>query len=308
MPKTPHQVFSVFNLAHLQYMAESRNIDTTDKSKKQLVQDLTNHVNSLGLSVVLRILKVKDLKILSNVCKIEDDKLGKATLAKKIQEVMEEEGPDNLLLSASYGKGEELLGNILKAMEIPFVSDTKEEQIEIILRVADEMGLENFLSSFPTTKIKEFVKHCGLKVDSDSLDNLLRALIEQESVKQYFAGTTEESLSKIQPQIDENITVAELFNYYFREDLVKWCDANTLTSHGSKKELVERIRRKFDDKLDQSKDIKRERKNSKKNSIGSKDSVQENPKKNRKGDRGTDDSSRISKKHKDAQDPEDTTT
>jgi len=266
MPKTPHQIFSVFNLEHLQYMAESRNIDTTEKVKKQLVQDLANHVNSLGLSVVLRILKVKDLKILSNVCKIEDDKLGKATLAKKIQEVMEEEGPDKLLLKASHGKID-LLGNILKAMEIPVLPtspDTREDKVETILRVADEMGLENFLSSFPTTKIKEFVKHCGLKVDSDSLDNLLRALIEQESVKQYFPGTKEETLSKTRPQIGPTITAAELFNYYFREDLVKWCGENELTSHGSKKELVERIRRKFDDKLDPMKDVKKDRKNSKK--------------------------------------------
>jgi hypothetical protein len=262
-------------------MADCRNIDTTEKSKKQLVQDLANHVNSLGLSVVLRILKVKDLKVLSNVCKIEDDKLGKATLAKKIQEVMEEEGPDKLLLKASHGKVD-LLGNILKAMEIPVIPnspDTREDKVETILRVADEMGLENFLSSFPTTKIKEFVKHCGLKVDSDSLDNLLRALIEQESVKQYFPGTKEETLSKTQPQISETITAAELFNYYFREDLVKWCDENNLTSHGSKKELVERIRRKFDGKLDKSKDEKKERKNSKaKKEKESKLKVQEDPK------------------------------
>jgi len=273
-------------------MADSRNLDSTDKNKKQLVNDLSNHVSSLGLSVMLRILKVKDLKILSEHCEIEDEKLGKATLAKKIQEAMEDQTPKKFLEKVN---DTDLFKNILKAMEVEFPAARK-DYIDTILQISNEMGLENFLSSFPTTKIKEFVKHCELKVDSDSLDTLLRALVEQESVKQYYPGNTDEPISKTQPDIDTNITVVQLYNHYFREDLAKWCDEHGLTSHGSKKELVERIRRKFDDKLDDIKDKKKERK--KKKSIEkSDDNDSEEHRKKKKGSDQTD-SDRGQKRNK----------
>jgi len=112
------------------------------------------------------------------------------------------------------------------------------------------MGMENFFSSFPTTKIKKFVKFCGLKVDTDSLDVLLRALIDQESVKSHYEAGPGEHPSKVKPEIDKNITVVDLYNHYFREDLSKWCTENSLIGSGSKKELVERIRRSFDGKLE----------------------------------------------------------
>jgi len=127
------------------------------------------------------------------------------------------------------------------------------------------MGLENFFSSFPTTKIKEFVKYCGLKVDTESLDFLLQALKDQESVKSHYEASPGEIPSKVKPVIDENITVVDLHNHYFREDLSEFCKVNKLTASGSKKELVERIRRFFDGKLE-----KRDQPAPKKPSDGSK--------------------------------------
>jgi len=41
-----------------------------------------------------------------------------------------------------------------------------------------------------------------------------------------------------------------LYHHFFREDLAKFCADKKLISHGSKKELVERIRRYWDDKLE----------------------------------------------------------
>jgi hypothetical protein len=118
--------------------------------------------------------------------------------------------------------------------------------VETLLSTADEMGLEKLLSSFPVTKLKEFIKSCGLKIDSESMDTLLTSLIEQESIKATFKST--ETPSKNQPKIDPNISVVDLHYHYFREELQEWCKNNELNSNGSKKELVDRIRRKFDKK------------------------------------------------------------
>jgi hypothetical protein len=228
-------------------MAESRNIDTVDKSLKQLINELSAHVSSLGLSVILRLLKVSVLKEMGRLVDWEDDRLptGKAMICKKIQDTMEDMTPKKFLDKLDSGT----LRNIIVGLELePFL---KKNYVELILQTADEMGLENFFSSFPTTKIKQFVKYCGLKVDTDSLDFLLRALVDQESVKSHYEAAPGEYPSKVKPEIDKNITVVDLYNHYFREDLSSWCAENSLTASGSKKELVERTRRSFDGKLEE---------------------------------------------------------
>jgi len=232
----------------LQWMAESRNIDSSDKSKKQLIQELSNHVTSLGLSVMLRILKVKELKEMAKLCDWEDDKIptGKATIAKKIQETMEDMGPKKYLEKCDSS----ILRAIMNAMVVEPPASRK-DYVDFITQNADEMGLENCLSSFPTTKIKELVKHCNLKTDSDSLDTLLRALVDQESIKAHYEPQGDEQPSKTKPDIDKNISVVDLYNHYFREDLAHFCDEKNLISHGSKKELVERIRRFWEGKSEE---------------------------------------------------------
>jgi len=243
-------------------MAEERNLDAADKTNRQLVQELTSHVESLGLSVMLRILKVKDLKDIAKLCEWEEKKIptGKATIAKKIQETIEDVGPRKFL--------EKCDGNILRAIMTAMTVDppsSRKDYVDFILQTADAMGMENFISSFPTTKIKEFVKHCKLKTDSDSLDVLLRALIEQESIKAYYEPSGDEKASKSAPDInkDENISGVDLHTHFYRQDIADWCDAHGLISHGSKKELVERYRRFVDGKLED-RDSKKERSSKKK--------------------------------------------
>jgi len=239
----------VFKLETLRDIANMRNLDSSDKSKSELLHELSTHVTSLGLAIMLRILKVKDLKEMAKLCDWEDEKIptGKATIAKKIQETMEDMGAKKFLEKCDST----ILRAIMKAMGVEPPASRK-DYVDFITQTADEMGLENCLSSFPTTKLKEFVKHCKLKTDSESLDTLLRALVEQESIKAYYEPQGDELPSKTKPDLmeDKNISVVDLYTYFFREDLSEFCEKNKLISHGSKKELVERIRRFWDGKLE----------------------------------------------------------
>jgi len=127
------------------------------------------------------------------------------------------------------------------------------DYVPAIISAANEMGLENLFSSFGETKLKEFVKCCRLKVDSESLDNLIQALIEQQSIKApYDVGDDKPSKEKVEIS-DPSISVVDLYHYYFREDLMDFCTNQKpqLVTHGSKKELVERIRRFHADKLEE---------------------------------------------------------
>jgi len=227
-------------------MAEEKNIEVGDKNKKKLITDLTVYVTSQGLYVLLNYLKQDILKSLSQHChwgKRDKTPTNKATLAKKIQDAMEEDSPSKFLMHCTT----KILHEMLEYCEVD-IPDSKDKCVEAILSLADEMGLERFFSSFPQSKLKEFITSCNLKIDSESIDTLLASLMEQESIKAPFKSNEEPSKNK--PDIDEDISVIDLHHHYFREDLAKYLkDDAKLNSNGSKKELVDRIRRNFDKNL-----------------------------------------------------------
>jgi len=255
MPKSPKEIFDKFDLEDLHFMAQTRNIDFGEKTRKQLVKELSEYVTSLGLSVMLhRILPIKILKEVGAHCEWEDNKFptSKPTIAKKIQETMEDQNPKKYLEGLDWT----IIKAIVKVLDLE--ATNKKEYIDTILETVDDIGLENFFSTMPLKKLKEFVKICDLKVDSETANNCLRALIEQESIKANYKPPAGELPSKTKPEIDKDISVVDLHTHYYRVDLIEFCESNKLVSHGSKKELVERIRRFFDGKLIEDKDKKKE--------------------------------------------------
>jgi hypothetical protein len=180
----------------------------------------------------------------------------KATLAKKLHDTMEEETPKRFLAECDSG----LLKDILEGLEVDLPSSRKEYK-DTLIKTAETFGLENCFSSFPVTKLKEFVKACQLKVDSDSMEILLQALMEQVSIIAPYE-VEGETPSKEKPELDKNIRIVDLWQHYYREDLANWLEdrkSPKLISHGNKKELIERVHRALNDKLLES-DKKKERK------------------------------------------------
>jgi hypothetical protein len=258
---SPEDVFSAFNdipldpkidsegegTKLLRYIAESRHLEVIDVSRKKLISELSKNVSSAGLSVMLRVLKLRVLRRLAQNCDWGEKKQPsiKATIAKKIYDTMEEITPKKFLKQCNP----RLLRKILRDLEVDIPS-SKKDYVDTIIKTATSMGLENCFSSFPPRKLKEFIKACGLKVDSDTnMDVLLDCLIEQESKIAPFKLVGDESPSKEKPPIDKNISVVDLLAHYYREDLVVYLKENQLISGGSKKELVERIRRFLDGKI-----------------------------------------------------------
>jgi len=219
----------------------------------------------LGLSVFLKLLTIKLLKgILDKRFKVdkkpEKNRPNKATIVKQVHDVLEENGPRAHLEECE----KKVLDEVLEYLEID-TPDSKRDCVKLILTTANEMGLEHFLSGFPVTKLKEFIKACNLKVETDSMDTLLQCLMEQESIKAPFK--TDEIPSKHKPIIDKNISVVDLHHHYFRDELAEWCSDKKvgeneklwLNPNGSKREIVSRIRRYFEDKLENPKDFHKEK-------------------------------------------------
>jgi hypothetical protein len=182
----------------------------------------------------------------------------KATLAKKLFDTMEEETPKRFLAECDSG----LLKEILEGLEVDSKNYARKEYASAIITTAETIGLENCFSSFPVTKLKEFVKACQLKVDSDSMEILLQALMEQVSIIAPYE-VEGETPSKEKPELDKNIRIVDLWHHFYREDLANWLEDRKLISHGNKKELIERVHRALNDKLYEKGDKKQDRKKSK---------------------------------------------
>jgi len=244
----PHRVWTAIaaDLENLQYIADSRKIDILEKTADKLITELSSYTSILGLSIFLKLLKPDLLNKLSNkgLEKKKKDRthINKATLVKRIQDAMEEEGTLNYFDNSPSS----LLSDILKYLDLD-IPESKKEKISAIINSADEMGLENIFSSFAQSKLKELIKNCGLKVDSDSMETLLRCLVDQESIKAPFASEIPPSAQK--PDINYFISIVDLHHHYFKEDLAEWCKSMRLNNTGSKKVLVERIRRYWDNML-----------------------------------------------------------
>jgi len=222
----------------IKYIAESRNIDCLDKPLHKIIDELVDNISSNGLSIMLRILKMPQLRKLAKKTSWGDKiPTNKASLVKKLHDTMEDVGPENFLAGIDSGEMKE----ILKELEVDVPSSRKEWQ-KAITKAADNIGLENCLSSFSVAKLKEFVKACDLKVDSDSLESVLQSLMEQENMIAPYEVEGEVPSNK-RPEIDKNIRIVDLFHHYFRDDLIIWCESHALSIHGNKKELVERVRR-----------------------------------------------------------------
>jgi len=250
MSKSVREVLSAIgnDPKHILYMAESHSIDVTDKKPDAILVELSYFIESLGLSVVLKLLKTHMLKDLIEKREMtfynraEKHQTTKANLVKRVHDLLGENGPLEYLESCENA----LLKYILRfiATELP---PSKRDYASTIVTVANEMGLEHFLSGFSVTKLKEFIKACNLRSEIDTLDALLICLMDQESIKVPYKSDDIPSL--IKPEIDKNISVVDLHHHYFRDELAEWCAQTIkLSTGGTKKELVNRIRRHFDDK------------------------------------------------------------
>lgn len=276
MSKTPKEVFSACKDTELlTHMAISKHIEAEDKSRKALVQELTDHVSSNGLHILLKALKAKTLKTLAAKLDWGDKKVPtqKGILAKKIYEAMQSK-PKKFLEERPAAELKEILTQL--DVDIP---DNKKEYSDEILREADNMGLENLLSTQSVDKLKEFAKSCGLSVESSSISILIDSIMNQEDFEAPKREEKEKP-SKKKPNIDKNITKTDLMGHYTRDELVNFCADKDIIDHGKKNELAERIVNFFEGKeIPKKSEARRGKKKGGKKSKSSEDEGSEKEKK-----------------------------
>jgi len=243
------EIFLKLQPENLKAIAEIRHLECKYLPKNDLVPKLCEHVTSVGLSVLFgKLLSLSNLKDVAEACQWDEDEKNakvKPPIVKKIMETIEEKTPTVFFESLKKS----LLWIILSRAGVTIDKSSKAVNVNLLLETIDVIGLEVIFSSCPESKLKAFVKACGLKTDSQTSNILVRALVDQESIKAEYKPRAGEVPSDTQPEIDRDITVVDLHTHYFRDDLVDWLNNHNLSSTGSKKVLIDRIRRFFDGNL-----------------------------------------------------------
>jgi len=216
-------------------------LNSLTKLKKNLPKHLAADVSKVGIKRLLKSLKVDALKALAS--KLEEEKQNtraKNVLVKRIYDAL----ADN---PKAYF--ESLDAKHLKPTceNLDISGGNKAKQIEQILQVADEFGLDHCFSSFPVSVLQAFTSSCGLTVQTSSVEILVDCLIKQTNFKKKKKEKKELKVSDKQPNIKKGISKIDLHHWYYRNELGDWCKENGLKNTGNKKELVDRILEYLDD-------------------------------------------------------------
>jgi len=236
----PTAVFKAFKTKSLlQEIAKEKKVEIGETdSKSKIVKILAEDVHEIGLRRLLQILKLKELIGLALGIDWGEDKKPprtKGILVKRIAEAVEKD-PENYI----QDRDSKILDSIVKTLE--FESTPKKEIGKRILDEADNIGLENYFSSFSIERLQEFAEDCGLDVRSQSLEVLLDCIISQEDYKVKKKSKPKVvKPSKKKPDIKNGITKLDLNHYYYRDELFDYCKEHGLNTTGNKKEFIARV-------------------------------------------------------------------
>jgi len=224
----------------LEELCEHKNIYIGDekKSSSQLVKILANESFSIGLKKLLQSLTRDQLTVLGKIMEWEDNKIpyNKQVLVKRIHEEIEKVGPKEYLGKFKSDELEPLLHTLDLALP------SKSKYVDALVEEANEIGLENWFSSFPVRKLQEFADASGLTVNSTSVEVLIDSILKHENhepPKKKKARA--EKPSKKKPAIKKGITKVDLNTHFYREELMEYCKEHGLRTQGNKKDFIIRI-------------------------------------------------------------------
>jgi len=208
------------------------------KGSAAMVKLLANESFSIGLKKLLQSLTRDQLIDMGRQMEWEDDKIpyNKQVLVKRLHEELEKVGPKDFL---GKFKSDDL-EPWLKTLDIPLPSKSK--YVDAIIDEANEIGLENWFSSFPVKKLQEFADASGLTVNSGSIEVLIDCILKHENHEPPKKKKAKaEKPSKKKPAIKRGITKVDLNTHFYREELFEYCKEHGLKTQGNKKDFIIRI-------------------------------------------------------------------
>jgi len=207
-----------------------------------LAKSVADAVSAQGFNKFLQCLSKEQLESLTGGK--GEEKTTKNALIKKAVLQMNDQG------AKKWWNAQEksLLDEIAKEMEIEF--EKGDNKGEVIISVAETIGLENCFSHFDIHRLHAFAEGAGLDIQTQSIDVLIECLVEHKNFVPKPKKKVEkkvEKKSKTKPKIDKDISTVDLNSWFYLQDLVDFCKENEIDAKGSKQVLIRNIRAHFND-------------------------------------------------------------
>eukprot|EP01126_Amoeba_proteus_P051684 TRINITY_DN6191_c0_g1_i14.p1 TRINITY_DN6191_c0_g1~~TRINITY_DN6191_c0_g1_i14.p1 ORF type:complete len:252 (-),score=43.15 TRINITY_DN6191_c0_g1_i14:211-966(-) len=242
MSTSPASVFSHFSSKDLftilvyRHLLTEASQDDPDNTKSNMCKQLAEHAHTTGLLKICQLLSRETLlKVGESI--LDGGKPSNRVLPHLIYEEMVKSTPKKWLLSQK-----EHLPIILEDLELEAES-TDGETINSILEMADRVGIEFLLSSFSAPVLSGFAERSGLTVNTSSAEDVIECIIERKNkTKSSSEPVPKPEPSKTKPsKIGKGITLIDLNSWFLLSELIAFCEENSLSKGGSKKEVAKRI-------------------------------------------------------------------
>jgi len=233
------KVFSSIHTENLVKIAKQEGLEVKEsESKSKIVSKINSTVEEYGVSQLAESLKLLELQEVCEDLDIDhkdNNPKHKVVLKKRLIEKIIEDGTSTFLSSLPQAKLEIFLNALgMKAEK------GKEAMVEQLTEAVYSMGAEIFLSKFDVPFLKQCAKDLKIKCPTDSKAKIVNAIVTQTAPEREEKDMKIVFSAKKLP-IKKGITYQDIFQWYYKEELVEYCKENGLKVSGKKKEVIERI-------------------------------------------------------------------
>jgi len=209
-------------------------------SKSKQVTELTTTFINYGICKLVERLRRTELVAINEEHKLQKRKNEPATNSDKSANVlrkrMHEEMLENGLSSFLAALDKKTLKLFLDALELSGSGSEKELRDAIENEVL-AIGLRNYVSRCDSQFLRDCIKHIGKKaVAGATRQSLIDAFIYHVDAAEVTPPKPVEKISSKKPKIKKGVTASDLFQWYYRDEIVDYARDHEITQSGKKKE------------------------------------------------------------------------
>jgi len=218
-------------------MLKRANLDIeADKDHKQVVDIALSNVESYGIRELVNSidkLSVRDYCEAFQV-PITQENPTKSHLSKRLVEMVINGGLSEVLKKVD----EKHVIKCLEALDV----DKKRDAKGVLEGVVREMGLQIFLTKMSAELLNLVCSDLKIQFGSSSVVQLVTAITTGKAPeKKEKEAASPPKISKKKPALKKGVKAADVYQHYFKPELVEFCKAHDLPASGASKELIKRI-------------------------------------------------------------------
>jgi len=191
------------------------------------------------VDLIVKQMKLTSLKAIAEGVEIEDLKkqpYTRATLTHYLPEYI----TDNLDSYFAEAKSS-VIHEFLQVLDADPVSKNHEELVQQVIELINWTGVHAFLTRFDVSFLKEIMEDLDLDCGSDNKANIVMAIVNGTDAEPGKAVRKQVAPSKKKPKMKAGITKEDLQQYYYKDEMVAYCEEKGLIKSGKKSEIIKRI-------------------------------------------------------------------